>query len=353
MLKIISCALTLSLISGFVALGCNGGGSADGGQPSNGGSGGDGHTSGGSGAGGGASDAGSTGDGDGDGGETAAAAGRGTGGSPSSGGVPPLGLAPDGYDTAGLSEEETLVFLAGEHEVVIFFTPEGEEAKLGRGTIEVILEQNNDVVRLALKDADGNVLVTAENSRSDPQDYGRVSLYANNKIIVHQRNVDEQKQFIDVNFYPDGFINGYVGNLAQYYRFRNNLVHYGLTVPPHLVTQAGTWSAPQLANTCDKPDVTVEITAQGSVTMSGQGNLDCTDIEVENAWDGQDDYIEPGFESGTVDVVLDSYKGGGSQEPGGIWITVNEDPGVEGVYLVETTLSGFSGALAVANPEKK
>ena len=128
-------------------------------------------------------------------------------------------------------------------------------------------------------------------------------------------------------------------------------MHYGATPPAHLAAQTGTWSGPQLALTCNRPPVTVVVTAAG-VTLTGTANLDCMAAEVTNQWDGQDDYVAPGATAGTVDVVLDSAKGGGSAAPGGITVTVAADATVAGIVAARTTLAGARGNLEVQNPQK-
>lgn len=265
--------------------------------------------------------------------------------------IEPIPVSSVDFDLVAIEEDAALERLVGEHDVAIYFTPEGQESSLGPGTIEVALDASGDVIRLALKNGSGDVLVEVQNSRKNPENFGQAAFTkVLGKILVDQR--DSEYERIDVTFRNGGTIDGYVGGSGQYFRFRNNVLHYGPTLPSHLVEQVGTWSGPQLASTCDQPPVTIEVDTDGTVVMSGKSNLDCMEGTVTNQWDGQDDFVAPAGLPGTAEIVLDSYKGGGSQAPGGIWLTVSATP-AEGVFLAKTTLEGARGALEVSNPVKQ
>jgi hypothetical protein len=158
-----------------------------------------------------------------------------------------------------------------------------------------------------------------------------------------------------LSFLEAGGLVGYVGSTgtAESYRFRNNVVHYGPGLPPHLAAQIGTWSAVNTSMLCEQAEVLVMVEATGHVRMSGKASADCEDAEIDNTWDGQDDYVAPklGATDG-VEIVMDSYKGGGSQPGGGIFITVPADAKQAGIWLSKTVLDGARGNLEVAYPIK-
>jgi hypothetical protein len=159
-----------------------------------------------------------------------------------------------------------------------------------------------------------------------------------------------------VSFLDAGRLSGYVGSAgtAESYRFRNDVVHYGAGMPPHLAAQLGSWSAVSTSMLCEQAPVLLAVDARGGVSMSGKASADCEDAQVDNAWDGQDDYVAPKLAAGDgVEIVIDSFKGGGSQLPGGIFITVPADPKQAGVWLAKTVLDGERGNLEVAFPIKQ
>jgi hypothetical protein len=265
--------------------------------------------------------------------------------------VAAIPLATNLDTSAAADDDAALQQLVGEYDVAIFFAPVGKESDIGAGKIKIAYD--GDIITLTLKNASGITLAEVANSRMNPMNYGQAA-YTRiiGKILVDQRDTEYMR--IDVDLLPTGSVSGYVGGSGEYYHFRNNVIHYGPTPPQHLIAQVGTWSGPQLALTCGQPPVTVAITAAGGVTISGKGNLDCMDAQVQNQWDGQDDYVEPKPNSqGLVNVVIDSARGGGSQAEGGMKIIVDEDPTVVGVKGARAGLSGTRGNLEVDNPVKQ
>jgi hypothetical protein len=261
----------------------------------------------------------------------------------------PIGLTDKNLNVSALDDEAALKQLVGTYDVAVFFSETGKESGLGAAKLDVAYD--GDKITLTLKKPSGSTIVKVENSRKMPVMFGQATFFkVLNKILVDQR--DSPFERIDVTLAATGFISGYVGGSGQFFHFRNNLVHYGTTPPAHLITQAGTWTGPQLALTCNRPPVTVVVTTAASVTLTGKANLDCMDAEVSNQWDGQDDYVAPGTAAGTVDVVLDSANGGGSAAAGGITLTVGADSSVAGISDARTTLAGARGNLEVADPLK-
>jgi hypothetical protein len=265
------------------------------------------------------------------------------GADPGAGGpVAAIPLSDADFDTSMLDDEEALQKLVGEYEIAIYLAPEDLRSDIGPGTIDVAYD--GDIVHLTLKDADGATIAEVQNSRENPVDYGQAAFtQVLGKILVDDRSSMHQR--IDVTLSPDGSIFGYVGGAGEFYQFRNNIIHYGPTPPQHLLSQVGTWVGPQLAGTCERPPITLEVAADASVTLSGTANLDCQPGEIQNRWDGQDDFVVARAGTGTVQIVIDSTHGGGSQATGGVWLTVNEDPDVVGVLGAKAVLEGFRGNL--------
>jgi hypothetical protein len=262
----------------------------------------------------------------------------------------PIGLSDKNLNVSALDDEAALKQLVGVYDVAIFFSEKGKESGLGAAKLDVAYD--GDKITLTLKKPAGSTIVKVENSRKMPVMYGQATFFkVLNKILVDQR--DSPFERIDVTLAVGGFISGYVGGSGQFFHFRNNLVHYGTTPPAHLIAQAGTWSGPQLALTCDRPPVTVVVTQTAGVTLTGKANLDCMPAEVTNQWDGQDDFVAPGSAAGTVDVVLDSANRGGSAPPGGIKVTVGADSTVAGIKEARTALAGARGNLEVQDPQRQ
>jgi hypothetical protein len=260
------------------------------------------------------------------------------------------GAAKD-FDITDKTEEEALTYLAGSYDVAIYFTPEAKKAELGKGTIELAFD--GDIVKLTLKGGTGNTLVQVASSRTTPQDASVELDQTARQLVVDQASSLEGG--VHLSFLEAGGLTGYVGSTgtAESYRFRNNVVHYGPGLPPQLAAQIGTWSATNTSMGCEQAEVVVTVEDTGHVRMAGKASADCEDAEVDNQWDGQDDYVAPklGAADG-VEIVMDSYKGGGSQPGGGIFITVPADAKQAGIWLSKTVLDGGRGNLEVAYPIK-
>jgi hypothetical protein len=269
------------------------------------------------------------------------------------GGMPVDAIANAGkdFDVSAMTEEEALTHLSGSYDVAIYFTPEDKKAELGKGTIELAFD--GDIVKLTLKSGAGSTLAQAASSRTTPQDASVEFDQTARQLVVDQASSTEGG--VHVSFLEAGGLIGYVGSTgtAESYRFRNNVVHYGPGLPPHLAAQIGTWSAANTSLLCEQAEVLVTVEDTGHVRMSGKASADCEDAEVTNDWDGQDDYVAPkiGAADG-VEIVMDSYKGGGSQPGGGIFITVPADAKQAGIWLSKTVLDGARGNLEVAYPIK-
>jgi hypothetical protein len=282
-----------------------------------------------------------------------------TGGGPAAGGgelggepVDPIPASTKDFDLSALSEDQALTHLSGRYDVAIYFTPEDERDELGKGTLEVAFD--GDVVQLTLEGGRGDVLVQVASSLTTPDNASVQLDQAARQLVVDQST--SLLGGIHVSFLDAGALSGYVGSAgaAESYRFRNDVVHYGAGMPPHLAAQVGSWSAVSTSMLCEQAPVLVAVDARGGVRMSGKASADCEDAQVDNAWDGQDDYVAPKLAaSDGVEIVIDSFKGGGSQLPGGIFITVPADARQAGVWLAKTVLDGDRGNLEVAFPIKQ
>jgi hypothetical protein len=251
-----------------------------------------------------------------------------------------------------LSEGDALTHLAGRYDVAIYFTPEDERDELGKGTLEAAFD--GDIVQLTLETSRGDVLAKVASSLSTPDNASVQLDQPARQLVVDQST--SLRGAIHVSFLDAGGLSGYVGSSgsAESYRFRNDVLHYGAGMPPHLAAQLGTWSAVSTSMLCEQAPVLVAVDALGGVRVSGKASADCDDAQVDNAWDGQDDYVAPklGVSDG-VEIVIDSFKGGGSQPAGGIFITVPADAKQTGVWLAKTVLEGARGNLEVAYPIKQ
>ncbi|MNX89329.1 hypothetical protein D3C86_1213370 [compost metagenome] len=158
---------------------------------------------------------------------------------------------------------------------------------------------------------------------------------------------------------PDGQIGGQAGfTEPDIYHFRNNIEYVGAAVPEVFAHMAGTWKGPQEANTNGKPDVTVTIGADGTVSISGKAALSGAAATVNAKWDGQDDFIAPDTTLATGDfvIMLNSTNGGGSQTEGGIKLIVPAVSGLKDAPVLKyayANLSGMNGALTVRGPLKQ
>lgn len=293
-------------------------------------------------------------------------AGNQTGGnnlSNGTGGTAKVGLADKSFKLDGKTDGAEVVDVwAGSYPVAIFKTPESDTGRVGAGKLEV--KRDGRIVSMALLDASGQLVrKSAVSLDSDDWKVGVAQVqHSVSQFIVDETAAPHRRmlgQFGTGTIQgPDGQVAGQAGfTEPDIYHFRNNVEYVGAAVPEVFGHLAGTWKGPQEANTHGKPDVTVTITADGTVTVSGKGNLSGEDATITTTWDGQDDYIVPHpTSSGDFLIVLDSLKGGGSQPQGGVKLTVpalstlKDTPAIKQSH---SALSGMQGNLTVNDPVKQ
>lgn len=232
--------------------------------------------------------------------------------------------------------------VAGTHAVAIYRMPEGREAEVGPGTLTI--EGSASAFKASLKNWKGEVVssfdsATAKNVMLTPV-IGQVFGFATPEI----------DGYLNIAIKSDGFISGAAGGFAQV-AFRNLITSYGAKVPALFAAIAGTYTGPAEALTCGQPPVTVTITAAGKVTIAGQYNLSCGEATVEATWDGNDEFQAPyvnEFSTDKVEIQLDTRKGGGSQEGGGITLRTDVDGSAAKLTYVVTVGNGSVGNLAAA-----
>lgn len=291
----------------------------------------------------------------------------GTGNNPNTntgpGGTAKVGLADKSFKLNGATGSAAVDVWAGSYPVAIFKTPEGQSGHLGPATFEV--KRDGRIVSLALKDASGALLrKSAVSLDFESWSIGNVQVQES----VSQLIVDETKeahrrmlgQFGTGTFHG---VEGQVGGQAGFtepdiFHFRNHVEYVGSAVPEVFGHLAGTYKGPQEANTNGKPDVTVTIAADGTVTLSGKGAVSGADATITAKWDGQDDFIAPDktLAAGDFVIMLNSTHGGGSQAEGGIKLIVPALSGLKDSPVLKyahTNLSGMNGGITVNGPVKQ
>jgi hypothetical protein len=261
---------------------------------------------------GGSSGSGASGSGsDVDGGSSGSGSMSGAGGD--SGGTPMASLGKASFPD--YSTEDNDAFLAGvvgTHEVAIYRVPAGMESLIGTG--ELTIEPDGDGFAMQLV-AESSAVV------SDVKSAGAINALLTpivGQVFIYEESTIEG--YLNVSVTAEGLITGASGGGAEL-AFRNDIVAYGRAVPPVFADIAGMYEGLSQALTCGQPPVIATVEASGSVTLEGQYNLSCTDASASATWDGNDDYVIPlamGFE-----LALDKLKGGGSQPPGGISLTLS------------------------------
>ncbi len=275
--------------------------------------------------------------------------GGGNGGGDSGGGSgsandAPAGPPSDGLGLAALPSYSTadndafLAGVAGTHEVVIFRTPQENEGALGKGSL--VIARKGDGFTAELRAGDGSIVssvdsATAKNAQLTPV-IGQVFGFAN----------DQVDGYLAIRITAAGEITGTAGGFGQV-GFRNNVTAFGRSVPSLFRQLAGTYRGVSQALTCAQPEVVLELAADGKAELSGSYNLSCGEQTLSNTWDGNDDYVVP-YEAG-YELMLDSIKGGGSQEGGGISIRVNAWSDDAQILLVNSNGAGAAGAIASAS----
>jgi hypothetical protein len=277
------------------------------------------------------------------------------------GGTAKVGLADKSFKLDGKTDGAEVVDVwAGSYPVAIFKTPASDTGRLGAGKLEV--KREGRVISMALSDASGALIrKSAMSLDADAKKDGMVQVqHFVSQLIVDEYAVEHRRMLAQfgngVSGRPDGQVTGQAGfSEPGIYHFRNHVEYVGAAVPEVFGKLAGTWKGPQEANTNGKPDVTVTIGADGTITISGKAALSGKDATVTAKWDGQDDFIAPDPTLGAGDfvIMLNSTQGGGSQAEGGIKLIVPAVSGDTSLKYAHSTLSGMEGGLTVNGPTKQ
>ncbi|MNK30132.1 hypothetical protein D3C87_485440 [compost metagenome] len=293
-------------------------------------------------------------------GPTGTGANSGTNNSSGTGGTAKVGLADKSFKLNGATESAAVDVWAGTYPVAIFKTPASDTGRMGAGTLEV--KRDGRVVSMALSDASGKLIRKSATSLDfESWSVGLVQVQESvSQLIVDETAATHRRmlgQFGTGTFHgAEGQVGGQAGfTEPDIYHFRNNVEYVGAAVPEVFAQLAGTWKGPQEANTHGKPDVTVTIAADGTVTISGKAALSGAESTVTAKWDGQDDYIAPDktLAAGDFVIMLNSTHGGGSQAEGGIKLIVPALSGSPILKYANANLSGMNGALTVNVPAKQ
>lgn len=268
-----------------------------------------------------------------------------------------VGLAARSFVTPN-NTDSALARWSGTHPVAIYATPVGKASNLGEGTLT--LSRDGNWVIAELKGPSGTTIGRIRQDRVNGsftvngavQVYPSVGTFISSQYDAAFRNITIY--FGNGTVGRDSTLWGTLGAGDSIYRFRNNVAYFGATPPPVFATVAGTWSGPQQALTCGRPNDTAVVTAAGAVTVRGKGNLSCADAVIENTWDGQDDYVES-VVSGTSTayrIIIDRERGGGSAPQGGVRLTVSALAAPAVITQVSTNLSGAAGEITFNDPAR-
>lgn len=276
------------------------------------------------------------------------------------GGTAKVGLADKSFKLNGATGSAAVDVWAGSYPVAIFKTPSTDTGRIGAGTVEV--KRDGRIVSIALSDASGKLIrKSAVSLDFESWSIGNVQVQDSvSQLIVDETAVAHRRmltQFGTGQLHGgDGNVRGQAGfNEPDIYHFRNHVEYVGAAVPEVFKHLAGTWKGPQVAITNGKPDVTVTIAADGTVTISGKAALSGKEATITAKWDGQDDFIAPDATQGAGNfaIVLNHLNGGGSQAEGGIKLIVSALSGTPSVKNAYANLSGMDGALEVNGPAKQ
>jgi hypothetical protein len=239
-----------------------------------------------------------------------------------------LATLPD-YSTA--DNAAFLDGVVGEHSVAIFRVPEGMESWIGEATLSI--EHSGDGFAAELIAANGDTVSQVDSSDAInamlTPIIGQVFVFRDSSI----------EGYLNIAISSDGLITGAAGGFGEV-AFRNDITAYGAAVPTAFSNLQGTYHGYAQALTCDQPPVTVTLKPNGSITLTGSYNLACEEDTIVARWDGNDDFIVPAPTG--YNLALDSQKGGGSAEGGGITVTFDSlDPDA---LLTHVTSTG-SGSL--------
>jgi hypothetical protein len=226
------------------------------------------------------------------------------------GGVPSGGLPRATFPSFSTADNASFVAgVAGVHDVVIFRAPEDKSAWIGKAKLTVA-KKGDEGFTLELKTAGGEVVSAIDSTTA-------VSFQLQPFIgMLFGLNDNAVDGYLSTTFTMEGEITGTAGGLSEV-AFRNDIVAWGAKVPSLFPLLAGKYSGKAQALTCEQPDVTFELSRDGTAEIAGTYNLSCGEGSSKLTWDGNDDYVVPNAAGGFY-AGIDTLKGGGSLEGGGI-----------------------------------
>lgn len=272
---------------------------------------------------------------------------------PATGGDTAIGLATVSAFSSSSTLAETLTAVVGTHDVAIYKAPTIGEIGAGK----LIVSNSGGNISFTLESASGNVVaaVTVPETDNSCGDGVCVNLFdqwttpiGGRRISIRDYYADPIKKAILVGFLPDGYI---YGEIDGGYKFRNNVLNFGTTVPNVFSTLAGSYSGPHEANTCLPNPISVTIANDGSVNLQGKTSLSCTAQDHTATWDGMDDYIIPTATG--AQLVIDSTRIGGSQTGGGITIDIANNSNASTFSYLYSNFAGANGHIALPSPTKQ
>ncbi len=272
----------------------------------------------------------------------------------------PIGRNFAGAAAVDFNNENAVVdYFAGEHPVAIYKTPTGGDAEIGKG--KLIISRSGNMFTMKLVGPSGSTLSEATLDLTNNTDYNYETLTkAGNTYIISAKELTTKSASIDMTSYDNGFLKGEVyANAKHAYSFRNNVEYFGLIPPPAIVALKGIWKGDHIVtNKCQPNTVTTTIAADGTITLNGKDNVDCSVETFTQKWDGQDDFVEPnstGFRNTSVGsmIYLDASKGGGASGGGNIWILVPQLANPTSILEVLGNVGGLNGIVFTEFPTKQ
>jgi hypothetical protein len=184
---------------------------------------------------------------------------------------------------AGATRDSAVARWSGDHAVGIYATPPGKDSRIGPGRLRIALIESQVVVTLTDRDRDTLVHLSQPLFAWEVQ----VSLQSNVLSVYGYPKPSLETRFgaASSGGYIDGVIAGKVTSSEGVYRFRNEMLYYGLAPPPQLKEMAAAWARYAPPQDCAAHD-TLRVSTTGMMLVPG-----CGGEGRSAAWDGQDDFV--------------------------------------------------------------
>lgn len=264
------------------------------------------------------------------------------------------------------NENAVVDYFSGEHPVAIYKTPDGKNDEIGKGKLAISRSGNTFTMKLIGTSgatlAEANVDLTNDNDyKYETLSKGQVGPKTTYILSIAENMTINMTAYENGAFYGEAYING-----KLHYRYRNNVEYFGITPPAAIASLTGTWEGEEgfvgKGGSCGPNPIKTVFAADGTITLNGKRSSirpnACTDDEVTNKWDGQDDYVEAnngGFGNVNIGsmIYIDASAGAGSGG-GGIWILVPALANPSSILEIMTPSSGINnGYIFVEKPTKK